>query len=173
MSDNQFRTLLLLERNLFGLHPQRLLSNNTVLFTNYLIHMPDINFTANGISKLLSKLNPLKAKGPDKIPIRFLKDYADDISKFLKIIFQNSYNTGDLPRDWLTEDVIPIFKQGKKNLASNYRPVSLTAITCKLMEHIIHTDIIQHCDSQNLLQNCQHGFRKQHSCESQLIITTE
>ena len=135
--------------------------------------MPDINFTVNGISKLLSKLNPLKAKGPDKIPIRFLKDYADDISKFLKIIFQNSYNTGDLPRDWLTEDVIPIFKQGKKNLASNYRPVSLTAITCKLMEHIIHTDIIQHCDSQNLLQNCQHGFRKQHSCESQLIITTE
>ena len=41
------------------------------------------------------------------------------------------------------------------------------------MEHIIHTHIIQHCDSQNILQNCQHNFRKQHSCESQLIITTE
>ena len=25
----------------------------------------------------------------------------------------------------------------------------------------------------NILQNCQHGFRKKHSCESQLIITTE
>ena len=39
--------------------------------------------------------------------------------------------------------------------------------------HIIHTHIIQRCDSQNILQNCQHGFRKKHSCESQLIITTE
>ena len=37
------------------------------------------------------------------------------------------------------------------------------------MEHIIHTHIIQHCDSQNILQNCQHGFRKKKlSCESQL-----
>ena len=37
MADNQFGTLVLLERNLFGLRPQGLLSNNTVLFTNYLI----------------------------------------------------------------------------------------------------------------------------------------
>ena len=38
VSVNQFRTLILLERSLFGLRPQRLLSNNTVFFTNYLIH---------------------------------------------------------------------------------------------------------------------------------------
>ena len=76
--------------------------------------MPDINFTTNGISKLLSKLNLQKANRPDKIPLRFLKDYADDISTLLKIIFQHSYNTSDLPQDWLTADVIPIFKKGKK-----------------------------------------------------------
>ena len=81
---------------------------------NQNLNMPDINFTTNGISKLLSKLNPQKANGPDKIPIRFLKDYADDISTLLKIIFQHSYNTSDLPQDWLTADVIPIFKKGKK-----------------------------------------------------------
>ena len=130
---------------------------------NQNLNMPAITFTTNRISKLLSKLNLQKANGPDKIPIRFLKDYADDISKFLKIICLNSYNTGDLPQDWLTADVIPIFKKGKKNLTSNYRPVSLTAITCKLMEHTIHTHIIQHCDSQNILQNCQHGVRKKNT----------
>ena len=79
---------------------------------NKKLNMPDINFTTNGISKLLSKLNLQKVNGPDKIPIRFLKDYADDISKFLKIIFKNSHNTGDLPQDWLT--AIPIFKKGEK-----------------------------------------------------------
>ena len=61
--------------------------------------MPDINFTTNGISKLLSKLNPQKANGP----MRLLKNYADDVSKFIKIIFQNYfgksfYDTGDLPQ---------------------------------------------------------------------------
>ena len=74
--------------------------------------MPDMNFTITGISKLLSKLNIQKANGPDKIPIRFLKNYADDISKFFKIIFQNSNNTGDLPQDWLTADAIAIFLKG-------------------------------------------------------------
>ena len=38
MFDNQFRTLALLERSLLRLRPQRLLSNNAVFFTNYLIH---------------------------------------------------------------------------------------------------------------------------------------
>ena len=75
--------------------------------------MPDINFTTNPISKLLSKLNPQRANAPDKIPMRFLKDYADDISKSLKKNFPNSYITGDLPLDWLTADIIPIFKKKK------------------------------------------------------------
>ena len=79
---------------------------------NQNLNMPDINFTTNPISKLLSKLNR-RANAPDKIPIRFLKDYAYDISKSLKNIFPNSYITGDLPRDWLTADVIPFFKKKK------------------------------------------------------------
>ena len=64
---------------------------------NQNLNMPAINFTTNGISKLLSKLNLQKANGPDKIPIRFLKDYADDISKFLKIIFLNSSRPSYVP----------------------------------------------------------------------------
>ena len=111
-----------------------------------------------------------KADGPDKIPTRFLKDYADDISKFLKIIFHNSYSTGDRTQDWLTADVIPIFKKGGEKPSLNYKPHSHHLQTTNGTHH---THIIRHCDSQNKLQNCQHGFKKQHSCESQLIINTE
>ena len=39
--------------------------------------------------------------------------------------------------------------------------------------HNTHIHTIQHCDSQNILQNWQNGFRKHHTWESQLIITTE
>ena len=104
--------------------------------------MPNIIFTQAGIAKLLHKLNPHKANGPDEIPISFLQNYSTEISKFLVIIFQNSYDSGKLPNDWLTANIAPVFKKGNKKLPSNYRPVSLTAVTCKIMEHIVHSHII-------------------------------
>ena len=56
-------------------------------------------------------------------------------------------------------------------MASNYRPVSLTSIPCKLLEHIIHSHFMKHHVKNNILCSNQHGFRKKWSCESQLIAT--
>ena len=62
---------------------------------------------------------------------------------------------------------------GNKNRTNpeNYRPNSLTSVTCKLMEHIIHSHIMKHLDRDQTLSNAQHGFRKFHSCETQLLQT--
>ena len=67
----------------------------------------------------------------------------------------------------------PIFKGGNKECskAENYRPISLTSITCKVLEHIIHRNIIYHLDQRRILTDVQHGFRKSRSCETQLIKT--
>ena len=51
------------------------------------------------------------------------------------------------------------------------RPVSITCVCCKLLEHIVCSHIHDHLDKYNILTPMQHGFRKRHSCESQLIIT--
>ena len=56
--------------------------------------------------------------------------------------------------------------------ATNYRPISLTSICCKILEHIIFTNIMNHFDYHSVLTDRQHGFRSKHSTESQLIITT-
>ena len=66
-----------------------------------------------------------------------------------------------------------IFKKGSKMSTENYRPVSLTSVVCKVLEHIIHRHIMNHCDQHNLLRSHQHGFRQNHSCESQLILSME
>jgi hypothetical protein len=50
-----------------------------------------------------------------------------------------------------------------------YRPISLTCICCKLMEHIISSNIMSHLENNKILYNLQHGFRKARSCETQLI----
>ena len=40
------------------------------------------------------------------------------------------------------------------------------------MERVIRSDIRQHLDDHNILSPFQHGFRKKHSCETQLLLTT-
>ena len=36
-----------------------------------------------------------------------------------------------------------IFKKGEKFKASNYRPVSLTSICCKIQEHVITSNVLK------------------------------
>jgi len=75
------------------------------------------------------------------------------------------------PADWKDADIVPLFKKGDKTKAVNYRPVSLTSISSKLLEHIIHSNIMCHLDKHKFLNEAQHGFRKKRSCETQLITT--
>ena len=135
--------------------------------------VPDINITAPGVLKLLNNINPNKATGPDSIPGKLLKDLAQEISPALTLIFNASLHQGKIPSQWSKATVVPLFKKGDKGKASNYRPVSLTSITCKIMEHIMHSNIIKHLEQNNILSDYQHGFRKERSCESQLIITLQ
>ena len=131
----------------------------------------DIVVTENGVLKLLKNLNPNKASGPDQISSRFLKAMSSPIAPVLTSLFQASINQGQIPDDWKTAYVTPLFKKGDRAKASNYRPVSLTSVCCKIIEHVIHSHVINHLERNNILEDKQHGFRKRRSCESQLITT--
>ena len=95
------------------------------------------------------------------------------IAPILQVIFQRSLNTGRVPKDWSTAFVCPLFKKGDTSLASNYRPISLTSILCKVLEHVVTTNIVSHMDKYNLLYDLQHGFRSKRSCETQLVTLIE
>ena len=85
----------------------------------------------------------------------------------------HSLRTGTIPEDWKNANIHAIYKKGDKSLASNYRPISLTSLPCKIMEHILFHQIMSHLDKHDILTDVQHGFRKSHSCETQLITTIE
>ena len=131
--------------------------------------MPKISFGLEGIAKLLSNINHTKAAGPDKLPARLLKETAHQIAPMCTHLFSQSYQHGLLPDSWTRSTVCPIFKKGNRSLPENYRPISLTAIPCKLFEHIIVSKIWDHLNKHNIITNRQHGFRKGMSCETQLI----
>ena len=135
--------------------------------------MSDIQFTVPGIEKLLNNLNPSKASGPDLLPTRILKTVSKEIAPVLCAIYQQSYNTGHVPLDWQQANVTAVFKKGDKTNPANYRPVSLTCILCKTMEHVIYSQTMGHLDKHDILVHFQHGFRPNHSCETQLLNTVE
>ena len=55
--------------------------------------------------------------------------------------------------------------------ASNYRPVSLTVVACKILEHIIYSHVMKHLEKHHILTDQQHGFRAKRSTETQLLLT--
>ena len=101
--------------------------------------IPLLNITAPGIEKLLKKINISKSVGPDNISNAILKNCAQQLAPGLLAIFQKSVDNGELPEDWVNANVSPVFKKGDVHLVENYRPVSLTSVSCKLLEHVICT----------------------------------
>ena len=132
--------------------------------------VPD-NINVNGVEKLLSGRQGHKAHGPDVIPARLLKEFAHNMAPLLTHIYKASLHQCRLPCDWKTALVFPIYKKGSCKNPANYRPISLTSIPCKILEHLIYSSVYKHLETNCILSDAQHGFRKNQSCETQLIIT--
>ena len=80
------------------------------------------------------------------------------IFDILTEILQYSIDTGELAIQWKLANVVPFFKAGEKTNPSNYRPVSLTCIACKMLEHIILRELNKHLYGN--ISSDQHGFRE-------------
>jgi hypothetical protein len=130
--------------------------------------MEDIKITPQGVLKILKGINPNKAMGPDEIHPKILKELASELSDILCHFFQQSLDKGVIPLEWKLANISPLFKKNDRSLPSNYRPVSLTCICCKLLEHIVCSNLMKYFEQNNILTDRQHAFRRNRSCESQL-----
>ena len=132
----------------------------------------NLEVSVNGVAKLFENLNHRKGPGPDLLRPSLLKFLSPLIAETFASFYNYSLQTPSVPRDWKTAHVVPVYKKGSREDALNYRPISLTCISCKIMEHIIAREIRQHFSINELFTDCQHGFRRNRSCESQLLHTT-
>ena len=131
--------------------------------------MGEITVDPKGVLKLLNSLYLHKAPGLDGLSARVLKECSPEIAPILTLIYNESLAQGTVPDVWRQANVAPVFKKGEKYDAANYRPVSLTYICCKTVEHIIVSNINNHLAFESIVADCQHGFRSQMSCETQLV----
>ena len=87
---------------------------------------------------------------------------ASEIAPILQMLYMQSLNTGTLPEDWLTANITPVYKKGSRSIPSNYRPISLTSVCSKVMEHTVFHLIMQHVQHYGILSEFQHGFRPEY-----------
>ena len=98
-----------------------------------------------------------------------LKELADELTPAVTALFNQSLQSGELPKDWLESTVLPIFKKGSRKIAANYRPVSLTSILCKILEQRLREVVLQHLQAHHLLSKKQFGFLGGRSTVLQLL----
>ncbi|CAF0819149.1 unnamed protein product [Brachionus calyciflorus] len=123
----------------------------------------------NPIIHELEEKNVLKSMGTDLINPRELKKTEEVIAIPLSNIFIKLFNNGSVPNQCKKANNTPIFKKGSKKLASNYRPVSLTSISCKIIEKLIKKTIMEHLIVNKLISIRQHGFMEKKSCITNLL----
>jgi len=116
-----------------------------------------------------SSLKPKAGGGPDGLTAMLLKNIACSVAKPLSALFNSSFELSAVPEIWKAATVTPVFKKGSPSDVSNYRPISLTCIICKIMESIIKDKLIAYLLDKKLITKQQHGFLAKHSTCSQLL----
>ena len=96
--------------------------------------------TQEWVLKALMKTNITKSCGPDELHPRMLKEFAVQLAAPMTKLFNQSLFLGEVPEEWKMANLSPIFKKGSRKVAANYRPVSLTSISCKIMEAAVQRD---------------------------------
>ena len=105
--------------------------------------------------------------------MKVLKECSSSLAKPMYWIFRQSLETSQIPSDWKQALVTNIFKKGSKSKVGNYRPISLTSISCKFLEAIIRENIIEFLNKNSIINPNQYAFLEGKSCLTNLLATFE
>ena len=70
--------------------------------------------------------------------IQVLKEPAVELGPVFAHLFQQSLDKSGIPKEWYLANIYPLYKKGDRALSSSYRPVSLTCVPWKVLQHIVH-----------------------------------
>ena len=78
-------------------------------------------------------------------------------------------SVASVPEAWKTAIITTVHKKGPTNVLSNYRPISITCVPCKLLERNVINEIYKHLVDNDILCNDHHGFVRGRSTCTNLL----
>ena len=120
---------------------------------------------------LIADFNTRKATTFNNIPGEVLKRYAQTYSEKITELINQSIEHHNFPDKLKLADIFPIYKKGDRNLATNFRPVSVLPYISKLYERILHQQIQSSVDKFLSVNLC--GYRKGFSAQHALMSMIE
>lgn len=141
--------------SVFTMEPDGPLRKECYVATPDMSHIDDIHIDDQDVYQLLISMDIFKSHGPDEIHSKILKllsgnpTFVGAVSK----LFRSCVKYEKVPEIWKYAIVIPLFKKGCRSDASNYRPVSLTCVLCKVYEKFLRKHILQHVKTKCRLFN--------------------
>ena len=133
--------------------------------TNFSFHEINSNFILKELLKL-SLVPKMDFLGFDS---KLLHLSSLLIAPLLCHIFNLSLFSGNVPQDFKTARVTPIYKgQGSQLEAGNYRPISVVPTVTKIIEKFVKIELISHLSSNNLIASHQYAYLKNHSTQTAL-----
>ena len=129
----------------------------------------DISFSQAVIEEAIDDMNRDASLTDRDIPALILKECKNNISYPVFLTRKESCESEVIPEDMKIQSITPIFKKGDKSDPGNYRPISLTSHLIKIFERVIRKKLVCYLESNSILSNKQHGFRKGRSCLTHLL----
>ena len=144
------------------------ISESTEQPTEFKFHPVDVTT----INRALGKMKKSLGFGSDGIASNFLKIAFPVICYSISDIFNFSIFSASFPDSWKIARVAPIFKGGKPDDRSNYRPISVLPVVSRLFEKLINDQLYQYLDKHKYLVSHQSRFRSLHSVVTCLLKGT-
>ena len=102
--------------------------------------------TTEDINTIIKSLNPNKATGPDRIPLKIIKTATNVIDSHLAYIISKDLKENNFSENAKTALVRPIYKKDDRDKIKNYRPASLLNGFSKIYERFLHDSLSKFTD---------------------------
>jgi len=124
--------------------------------------------TAAEVTDQLLGIRCSGAIGPDDLYHHCIRHLPPLLLTWARALFNHSLTHGVLPIDARSSNVVPIPKGSARSTdAGDYRPISLTSVFWKSLEHLLHRRIWTIAEAH--IHPLQSGFRSNSSCADLLL----
>ena len=124
------------------------------------------------LSELQNCLNHAKGKTPgfDRVSYPMIKMLSSNSKTRLLNLYNNIFNSGNIPHSWKTATIIPIQKPNSKiDAITSYRPISLLSCFSKVLEKIISARLVWFTEKYKLIHPNQVAFKPNKGCDDALL----